>query len=160
MNTKRNNIMKFKKFISYFKFNESFKETRLNQILDKLSNRTKLTKQDQDFLDNYSQINDEDLMDYKMLSKESTYERINSLLMNDKKVICNLHDRDGRIGLEIKSIKNDFQTETSILTLKNGEKIELKDNILYNILHNQQKNEWSLEMEDEFFEKIPIDNEN
>jgi hypothetical protein len=160
MNTKRNNIMKFKKFISYFKFNESFKETRLNQILDKLSNRTKLTKQDQDFLDNYSQINDEDLMDYKMLSKESTYERINSLLMNDKKVICNLHDRDGRIGLEIKSIQNDFQTETSILTLKNGEKIELKDNILYNILHNQQKNEWSLEMEDEFFEKIPIDNEN
>lgn len=160
MNTKRNNIMKFKKFISYFKFNESFKETRLNQILDKLSNRTKLTKQEQDFLDNYSQINDEDLMDYKMLSKESTYERINSLLMNDKKVICNLHDRDGRIGLEIKSIQNDFQTETSILTLKNGEKIELKDNILYNILHNQQKNEWSLEMEDEFFEKIPIDNEN
>lgn len=152
--------MKFKKFISYFKFNESFKETRLNQILDKLSNRTKLTKQDQDFLDNYSQINDEDLMDYKMLSKESTYERINSLLINDKKVICNLHDRDGRIGLEIKSIQNDFQTETSILTLKNGEKIELKDNILYNILHNQQKNEWSLEMEDEFFEKIPIDNEN
>lgn len=160
MNTKRNNIMKFKKFISYFKFNESFKETRLNQILDKLSNRTKLTKQEQDFLDNYSQINDEDLMDYKMLSKESTYERINSLLMSDKKVICNLHDRDGRIGLEIKSIQNDFQTETSILTLKNGEKIELKDNILYNILHNQQKNEWSLEMEDEFFEKIPIDNEN
>jgi hypothetical protein len=160
MNTKRNNIMKFKKFISYFKFNESFKETRLNQILDKLSNRIKLTNQEQDFLDNYSQINDEDLMDYKMLSKESTYDRINSLLMSGKKVICNLHDRDGRIGLEIKSIQNDFQTETSILTLKNGEKIQLKDNILYNILHNQHKNEWSLEMEDEFFEKIPIDNEN
>lgn len=152
--------MKFKKFISYFKFNESFKETRLNQILDKLSNRIKLTNQEQDFLDNYSQINDEDLMDYKMLSKESTYDRINSLLMSGKKVICNLHDRDGRIGLEIKSIQNDFQTETSILTLKNGEKIQLKDNILYNILHNQHKNEWSLEMEDEFFEKIPIDNEN
>lgn len=160
MNTKRNNIMKFKKFISYFKFNESFKENRLNQILDKLSKKVKLTKQEQDFLDNYSQINDEDLMDYKMLSKETTYEKISSLIENGKKIICNLYDKNGKIGLEIKSIQNDFQTETSILTLKNGERVNLQDNILYNIIYNTSKNEWSLEMEDEFFEKIPVDDEN
>jgi len=158
--TKRNNIMTFKKFISYFKINESLKELRLNQILDKIGKKIKLSKQEQDFLDTYSEIEEEDLMDYKMLSKESTFTKLSKLLDDNKKVICNLVDRDGKIGIQILSIYNDFQSEECTLNLKNGEKIKLKDNILYNIIYDSNKDEWSLEMEDEFFEKLPVKDEN
>lgn len=157
---KRNNIMTFKKFMSYFRINESLKELRLNQILDKIGNKVKLTKQEQNFLDSYSEIEDEDIMDYKMISKESTFTKLSKLLEDDKKVICNLVDRDGKIGIQIISIYNDFQSETCLLNLKNGEKVKLKDNILYNLLYDVNKDEWSLEMEDEFFEKLPIKDEN
>jgi hypothetical protein len=158
--TKRNNIMTFKKFMSYFRINESLKELRLNQILDKISKKIKLSKQEQDFLDTYSEIEEEDIMDYKMLSKESTFNKLTQLLEDNKKVICNLVDRDGKIGIQIISIYNDFQSEICTLNLKNGEKVKLQDNILYNILYNSNKDEWSLEMEDEFFEKLPVKDEN
>jgi seryl-tRNA(Sec) selenium transferase len=155
----RNNVMTFNKFISYFKLDESLKEIRLNQILDKISNKTKLSKSEQDFLDHYDETSEEDMMDLRMLSKESTFTKISQLLERGKKVICNLVDKDGKIGIQILQIYNKFDDETSIMTLKNGEKIKLMDNILYNIIYNTNKDEFSLEMEDEFFEKLPIKND-
>lgn len=152
--------MTFKKFLSYFKLDESLKEIRLNQILDKISKKIKLSKSEQDFLDHYDETSDEDIMDFKMLSKESTFSKIVELLESNKKVICNLIDRDGKIGIQIVQIYNRYDDETSIMTLKNGEKIKLKDNILYNIIYNTDKDEYSLEMEDEFFEKLPVKDEN
>ena len=151
--------MTFKKFISYFKLNESLKEVRLNQILDKISNKIKLSKTEQEFLDHYDQTSDEDLMDYRLLSKETTFTKISNLLDEGKKVICNLFDRDGKIGIQIAQIYNNYEDEISIMTLKNGEKVKLRDNILYNIIYNTNKDEFSLEMEDEFFEKLPIKND-
>jgi hypothetical protein len=160
MYQKRNNIMTFKKFISYFRIDESLKELRLNKILDKISNKSKLSKSEQDFLDHYNETEEEDIMDYKFLSKESTFDRLNKLLDNNNKVICNLFDRNGKIGIQIVSIFNNFQSETCTMILKNDEKINLKDNELYNIIFNINKDEWSLEMEDEFFEKLPVKDEN
>lgn len=156
----RNNIMTFKKFISYFKLNESLKEVRLNQILDKISKKIKLTKTEQDFLDHYDETSEEDIMDFRMLSKESTFSKISKLLEDNKRIICNLIDRDGKIGIQIVKIYNQYEDESSIMTLKNGEKIKLKDNILYNLIYNNNNDEWSLEIEDEYFEKLPIKDEN
>jgi len=156
---KGNNIMTFKKFISYFKLTESLKEIRLNQILDKISKKIKLSKTEQEFLDHYEETSEEDMMDYKMLSKESTFTKISNLLEAKKRIICNLIDRDGKIGIQIIQIYNRFDDETCIMTLKNEQKVKLQDNILYNIIYNTTKDEWSLEMEDEFFEKLPVKNE-
>ena len=152
--------MTFKKFLSYFKLDESLKEIRLNQILDKISKKIKLTKSEQEFLDHYDETSDEDIMDFKMLSKELTFSKIVELLESNKKIICNLVDKDGKIGIQIVQIFNRYEDETSIMTLKNREKIRLKDNMLYNILFNSDKDEYSLEMEDEFFEKLPVKDEN
>lgn len=154
MRVKRNKIMKFRKFISFSKIEESLKEIRLNNILDKISNKIKISEIEQDFLDNYSNMNDEDIMDFKMLSKESTFTRISQLIDENRKVICNLIDRNGPIGIEIRSIFNNYDDDKSIITLKNNEKVLLKDNMLYNILYNTKKDEYSLEIEDEFYEKI------
>jgi hypothetical protein len=152
-------IMNFKKFISYLNISETLKEIELNSILDKISKKIKLNKKEEDFLGHYDEIKDDELKDYKMLSKQSTFERISDLINNNKKVICNLFDKNGKIGMQIISIYNDYENETCILELKNGEDVELKDNYLYNIIYSLQKGSYSLEAEDEFFEKIPVKNE-
>lgn len=152
-------IMNFKKFISYLNISESLKEIELNTILDKISKKIKLNKKEEEFLGHYDEIKDDELKDYKMLSMQSTFERVSDLINNNKKVICNLFDKNGKIGMQIISIYNDYENETCILELKNGENIELKDNYLYNIIYSLQKGSYSLEAEDEFFEKIPVKNE-
>jgi hypothetical protein len=152
-------IMKFKKFISYFNLRESLKEVELNQILDKISKKMKLTYGEESFLNKFGKVKDDDLKDYKMLSMQSTFDKINDLINNNKKVICDLYDKYGKIGIQIISIYNDYENEICILELKNGEKIDLKDNYLYNIIYNIQKDSYSLQAEDEFFEKIPVKNE-
>ena len=161
MRNDKNNmkIMKFKKFISYLNLRESLKEVELNQILDKISKKLKLTYGEESFLNKFGKIKDDDLKDYKMLSIQSTFDKISDLINDNKKVICNLFDKNGKIGMQIISIYNDYENEICILELKNGEKIDLKDNYLYNIIYNIQKDSYSLEAEDEFFEKIPVKNE-
>jgi hypothetical protein len=161
MKTSKNDmkIMNFKKFLSHFNIRESFKEVELNNILDKISKKVKISKREEDFLGKYNDIKDEELKDYTHLSRQNAFEKIEKLLQNDKKIICNLHDRNGIIGLEISIIYNDFESEICILTFKNGEKFKLKDNYLYNIIYNLKKDTYSLEKEDEYFEKIPVKND-
>lgn len=152
-------IMKFRKFISSLGLSESLKEIELNKILDKISKKINLSSREKDFLGKYDEIQDSDLKDFRMLSRQHTFEAVSDLLKKDKKIICNLIDRNGRIGIQIVSIYNDFENEICVMELKNGEKVTLKDNFLYNILYNLQTDKYSLEAEDEFFEKIPIENE-
>jgi hypothetical protein len=156
---KKYQIMNFKKFLSYFNIRESIKEIELNKILDKISKKSEISKSEEDFLIKYNDIKDEDLKDYTHLSRQNTFEKIKKLLKDDKKVICNLYDRNGLIGLEITEIYNDFENEICILIFKNGDKFKLKDNYLYNIIYNIKKDFYSLEEEDEYFEKIPVKND-
>jgi hypothetical protein len=152
-------VMNFRKFISYLNLSESLKEVELNKILDKISKSINLSSKEKEFLGKYDNIKDDDLKDFKMLSLQSTFEKLQGLIDNNKKVICNLSDRNGKIGIQIVSIYSDYENEVYILNLKNGEKIELKDNYLYNIIYNLQRDAYSLETEEEFFEKLPVRNE-
>jgi hypothetical protein len=81
------------------------------------------------------------------------------LIESGKKVICNLEDRSGKIGLEIISTENLTDEETTILKLKHSETYKMKDNFLYNLIFDIKKNIYSLEASDEFFEKIPVRND-
>ena len=102
----------------------------------------------------YNQTSDDDTKDYMMLSKNVAYRRVRHLLDNEKKVICDLHDRDGKIGLPILNIENDIEKEYCEIFLKDGITCKLKDNFLYNIIYNVKKNQYSLIEHDEYFEKI------
>jgi Icc-related predicted phosphoesterase len=150
-------IMTFKKFISYFKLNESSnKERRLNDILDRINKGSELNKNDKEFLDNFETTSDADFKDYKMLTDETAFSTLNDLLESNRKIICNLNNRDGKIGIQIKSVSRSFESEKTFLVLTNNDKIELRDNFLYDINYNSVSNEWFLEEVDEFYEKIPI----
>jgi hypothetical protein len=76
-----------------------------------------------------------------------TYKKKLLLLESNKKVICDLSDRDGKIGLQILKIEN-----KSIL-MKNNEIHVLQDKFLYNIIYNNKCSQYSLQEQDEYFEK-------
>lgn len=152
-------VMKFKKFISYLNLRESLKEIELNSILDKIAKRMKLSSGEETFLDTYDNVKEDDLKSFAMLSRQSATEKIDTLIESGKKVICNLEDRSGKIGLEIISTENIPDEEITILKLKHSETYKMKDNFLYNLIFDIKKNIYSLEASDEFFEKIPVSND-
>jgi len=154
----KSNIMSFKKFLKYLNINESsFKETRLNKILDKMNKGLKISKREQKFLNRYDKTTDDDFKDYKMMTKESTFTKILELLELNIKVVCNLVDRNGKISLPIESIYKNYELGKTFMKLSNGEEIELKDNFFYELNYEFDKDFYSLEEVDEFYEKIPVE---
>jgi hypothetical protein len=151
--------MKIKRIIKYYLFNESVKEMELNKILDKVSNRKSLTVRERNFLELYKTTREEDMKDFLYISKNSAFKKISELLEIGKKVICDLHDRNGKIGLDITGIENNFEEDTCIITMKGDEKHQLHDKFLYNLIYSIKKDEYSLQEQDEYFEKIESKNE-
>jgi hypothetical protein len=143
--------MGIKKTLKYYLLGESLKEIELNRILDKISSKKLLSDRENKFLELYNQFVEEDDRDFMYLSKNLTYKKITFLLESNKKVICDLSDRDGKIGLQILKIEN-----KSIL-MKNNEIHVLQDKFLYNIIYNNKCSQYSLQEQDEYFEKIMID---
>lgn len=146
--------MKIRKIIKHYLFGETVKEMEMNRILEKISIKKKLTQRELNFLNLYQSTKDDDLKDFVFLSKNSTFSKISQLLERGKKVICDLHDKNGKIGLQIIAIENQFETEKCILNLKNNETHYLLDKFLYNIIYDVKKDEYSLQEQDEYFEKI------
>jgi hypothetical protein len=93
-----------------------------------------------------------------MISKNVVYKKIKDFLLINKKVICDLHDRNGKIGLPIIDIKNHIEDEDCIVIMRDGETHKLHDKFLYNLIYNVKKDEYSLEEHDEYFEKLTIGN--
>lgn len=149
--------MKIKRLIKYYIFNESVKEMELNKILDKVSKKKSLSEREIKFLNLYQDTRDEHMKDYLYLSKNSTFQKLLELLEKGKRVICDLHDRNGKIGLQILGGQNLFEKEVCELQLKGGETHLLKDKFLYNLIYNIKKDEYSLQEQDEYFEKIEAD---
>lgn len=148
--------MNFSNFIKKYILRESVKEMEMDRILDKISKKQPLTDREKRFKELYNNINDDYYKDYMYLSKNSTYDVVIKLLNSGRRVICDLHDRNGKFGLPIIKINNDFENENCIIFMKGGEKHELHDRYLYNIIYNSTKDEYSLQEQDEYFEKIPI----
>ena len=150
--------MKIKKLIKYYLLGETVKEIELNRILDKINSKKKLSNKEINFLNLYQITRDEDMKDFMYLSKNSTYDKVKDLLEKDRKIICNLCDNYGKIGLKITNIENDFDEDECILHLKGDEKFILEDKFLYNLIYNSKKDEYSLQEQDEYFEKIESSN--
>lgn len=151
--------MGFKKFIKHYLLGESVKEMELNRILDKVSKKQSIEDKERKFLDLYNSTSDEDMKDYMYLSKNTTFNKIRSLIERGKTVICDLHDRNGKIGIKIKDVENDFENDFCLITLKNGETCKLEDKFLYNIIYINNKDIYSLQEQSEYYEVIPVKND-
>ncbi len=153
-----NRDMKIKKLIKYYLLGESLKEIEMNRILDKIGSSKKLSEKEINFLNLYQHTREELMKDFMYLSKNSTYSKIEDLLKNKKTIICNLHDKDGKFGLKIVGVENVFEEDICTVIMKGDERHNLQDKFLYNIIYNTKKDEYSLEEQDEYFEKIEASN--
>lgn len=152
-------MMKIRRLVEHYLFNKSVKEMELNKILDKVLKKKTLTSREKGFIELYNSTQEVIMKDYLYLSKNSAFKKITEILEIGKKIICDLHDRNGKIGVEIIGIVNNFEQETCSLTLKSGEKHNLHDKFLYNLIYNIKKDQYSIEEQDEYFEKITTENE-
>jgi len=150
--------MRIRRLIGHYLFNKSVKEMEVNKILRKVFKKKTNTENEKDFIGMY-QTKESETKDYLYLSKNSAFKKITEILESGKKIICDLHDRNGRIGLEITGIVNNFEEEICTITLKGGEKHNLHDKFLYNLIYNTKKDQYSIEEQDEYFEKITTENE-
>lgn len=151
--------MSIKKMIKHYILGESLKEIEISRILEKICKKSKLTEKEKGFLDLYNQTQKMECKDFMLLSKSVVSTRVKELLDMKKKVICNLHDRDGKIGLPILDVLNDYEDEVSYVLMNAGLKHQLHDKFLYNLIYNVNKNFYSLEEQDEYFEKIEAKND-
>jgi hypothetical protein len=151
--------MKIKKIIKHYILGESIKEIELNRILDKVAKKSSLTDREMRFLELYQTTREEEIKDFLLLSRHSAAVRIQTLIESGKKVICDLTDRDGKIGLLITSAECSIEEEECILKLKGGQNASMKDSFLYNIGYDMKRDRYSLTEHDEYYEKTEIDNE-
>jgi hypothetical protein len=150
--------MKIKKIIKYYLLGESLKDIELDRILTKINKKKKLSEREKNFIDLYEATKNDILNDYMLLSKNTTSSKIKELLKSNIKIICNLEDQDGAFRLEILNIENDFENDKAIIYMRGNEKHYLEDKYLYNLIYNIGKKSYSLEIQDEYFEKIEANN--
>lgn len=150
--------MKIKRLFKYYLLGKSLKELEMNRILDKIYKKVKLTDREKSFLDLYnSTVNKAEDKDWMMLSKNATVSKVKELIESNQTVICDLHDRNGKIGLQIINVLYDIEDEFSTLELKGKENHKLHDKFLYNLIYSVKKNEYSLQEQDEYFEKLFVE---
>jgi hypothetical protein len=147
--------MGIKKVLKYYLLGESLKEIELNRILNKVSKKKILTERENKFLELYNHKNDD--KDLMYLSKNTTCERVKFFLNGGKKVMCDLHDRNGLIGLPVLDVVNNYQDDFGLIIMKN-ETHQLNDRFLYNLIYNNKLNRYSLQEQDEYFEKLEVKN--
>lgn len=150
--------MKLNKLIRYYILGESIKEIEMNRILDKISKKSKLTKKELEFLNLYNETSKSDDKDLMMISKNMVSKKVKDLLDKKRKVICDLHDRNGKFGLQITNIENHIEDDECLIIMKGEEKHKLHDKFLYNLIYNVKKDEYSLQEHDEYFEKLKVNN--
>ena len=149
--------MRIKDSIKYYLLKKSVKEIQMDKILNKISKKVELTEKEKRFLDLYNYTSDKDNKDYMMISKNTAFKKVKNLIKDGKTVICNLTDRDGKIGLPIIDITNNFEENYCEISMRDGLKHKLYDRYLYNLIYNLKKDKYSLEEHDEYYEKIEID---
>jgi len=151
--------MGLKKTLKYYILGESLKEIEANRILDKISKKKALSDREERFLELYNHKSEETPKDLMYLSKNTTCERVRNLLDSGKSVICDLSDRNGKIGLQILNIENVHSEDDCTLFMRGDETYKLQDRFLYNIIYNQKSNKYSLQEQGEYYEKIEQSNE-
>lgn len=135
---------------------ETLKDRYLNQILEKIGMGKDITKGEREYLENFdsNNFNPEDM---SHLSNSQLIFKIEELLKNGSIIYCDLCDRDGKIGIKIQ--KTEYINEDCYLILKNNEKVKLQDNLLYNIYYIVKENKYSIQQQDEYYEKVSIKND-
>lgn len=139
-----------------FTSKSNIKLNELNQILDKISINQGLSEREMSFLQDYEEIDESELKDYNFLSLMDLFYIICKI---KKEIICDIKDKFGKINQQIKSVEYLHDEYKIILGLKHGT-FSLTDNFLYKLTYEFKHDNYSLDIENEYYEKIKLDNGN
>jgi hypothetical protein len=137
---------------------ESLKDSHLNDILDKIQIGGVLSELETKFIQEYENLLETDLKDFSHLSKNQVFDKVCYLLERNKTIICDLFDKNGKINDRIISIENLFEEECCSILLKHGDSVKIMDKYLYKISYNIRKDQYNLELQGEYYEKISKEN--
>lgn len=138
-----------------FTSKENSKIFELNQILDKISLHDDLTQREKDFLEDFGDINDDEIKDYNYLSLLDLFYTMSKI---NKSIICDIKDNQGRINDLIISMDYNHDECLLKLGLKHGS-VDLKDNCLYKLIYQFKHDNYSMDIESEYYEKITLNND-
>lgn len=138
-----------------FKSKDNLKISELNQILDKISIQKELSEQEKNFLDHYDKILEDEIKDYNFLSLLDLFY---ILCRINKTIICDIKDKQGKINSQILSVEYNHDDCKILLGLKHGSFV-LTDNFLYKLTYEFKHDNYSLDIQNEFYEKINLDND-
>jgi len=144
-----------KKINIIFSLKDNPKIFELNKVLDKISQKNQLSQREYDFLDKFGTIDEEDFKDYNFLSLMDLFYIMNKI---DKNIILNIKDREGKINQQILEVHYRYEDCKIYLILKHGD-YTLTDNFLYKLEYEFKHDNYSLDIESEYYEKIIIDND-
>lgn len=131
------------------------KNSKLDNILDKIFIHQDLSERELDFLSKFDGIDESELKDFSFLSLLDLF----YLMSKIKKIInCDIKDKNGKINDQIISFYYNYSECQVVLTLKHGTFV-LNDNYLYKLTYEFKHDNYSLDIQDEYHEKIEMEND-
>jgi|LakMenEpi03Aug12_release.lakeMendotaPanAssembly.Ray.scaffolds.fasta_scaffold200632_3 hypothetical protein len=138
-----------------FQGKENSKTFELNNILDKIFINEDLSPRELEFLEKFEFIDEEDLKDYSFLSLLDLFYLLSKI---KKPIICDIKDREGKINQQIISLDYDYEECKLTLGFKHGI-YTLSDNKFYKLTYEFKHDNYSLDIEGEYIEKVNINDE-
>lgn len=138
-----------------FQGREDTKVSELNQILDKIFINQDLSERELEFLNKFEGINDDELKDYSFLSLLDLFYLMSKI---KKPIICDIKDREGKLNQQILTVDYDHEECELTLGLKHGI-YTLTDNKFYRLTYQFKHDNYSLDIEGEYKEKIELRND-
>jgi len=138
-----------------FQGKDNLKTSELNTILDKIFVKQDLSERELEFLEKYDIIDNEDLKDYSFLSLLDLFYLFSKI---KKPIICDIKDREGKINQQILNVDYDHEECKLTLGFKHGI-YTLSDNKFYRLSYEFKHDNYSLDIQSEYNEKIELNNE-
>jgi hypothetical protein len=134
--------------------NNTLRDTAVNFLLDKISDKKGLTRQERQFLSMYQSLSDSEFKDYRLVTNTDAVAAVSRMLELGIDVTCNLRDRCGAIGANVSGAR--MEGPRAMLVLSGHTEIEIGANHLYDLYFSTQVFGYSLESDHEFYELAPI----
>jgi hypothetical protein len=139
------------------KSKETLKDKAVNRILEKISDNQPLTTREKGFLNLQQSIPDHDLVEYMLVTPTEVVNKISDILDMGVEIVCNLRDRDGVMGAKV--LSGELNEGRPLIEVTGHGKIELRQNCLYDLRFSTKHLRYSLESDHEFYELVPVKNE-
>lgn len=129
-------------------------ERAVNHVLDKVSSGRRLTPRERAFMEIVKSHPHLDMVDHMLVSNTQAARKVTQMLDLGIGVVCNLRDRDGKMGAPVLSAEVDG--EHARIAIEGHLILDLKPSMLYDLTFSTSDFRYSLESDHEYYELAPL----